>query len=72
MAQRWGGIVREGPGARAEAARYAWVDVESGERLVLEVLGNREFLDSLEELGFERLEEEPPGPAECDWRSLSA
>ena len=70
--ERWGGIVHASPGGQALNARYAWIDAESGERIVLEVIGSEEFFQSLEELGFERLEEDPPAARPGAWQALSA
>ena len=48
-------------------ARFLWTDLESGEKLVLEVQGDATFFRGLEELGFEREPERQAqeGPAAC-------
>lgn len=40
--------------APAEGTCYSWVDRETGEELLLEASGCRDFLAQLEGLGFER------------------
>lgn len=53
--ERWGGFVSAGAGGGgAGPVRFAWIDEESGERLLVDVEGSEDFFLELEALGFER------------------
>lgn len=55
----WQGSANTLDTSAQERVRFLWTDLESGEKLVLEVQGDASFFRGLEELGFER---EPQGP----------
>jgi len=53
--RRWArGSVRSADASSLSPARLEWVDPETGERLVVDLMGSEAFLSDLEASGFER------------------